>query len=128
LGALAVGVDLVEVRRVSGVLARHPVRFLTRHFTPAEQAQCNGDPRRLALRWSAKEAAAKALGTGIGPVRWTDLEVLSDRAGAPYLALGGAALRIAQARGLVNWAVSLSDTSDHAVAVVVAMGAAATGD
>jgi len=125
--ALAVGVDVIEIARVAAVLRRHPRRFLTRHYTPAEQAQCGADAQRLATRWAAKEAAAKALGTGIGPVRWTDLELLSDARGAPHLALHGAALRIADGLGLQVWAVSLSDTSEHAVAVVAAMGVAPHG-
>jgi holo-[acyl-carrier protein] synthase len=123
---LAVGVDLVEIARVAEVLGRHPQRFLTRHFTPDEVTQCGSDPRRLASRWAAKEAVSKALGTGIGPVRWTDMEVLSDSRGAPHLALHGSARRIAEGLGLQVWTVSLSDTRDHAVAVVVAVGARPT--
>ena len=119
---MAVGVDLVEIDRVRRVLRRHPRRFLTRHFTPAEQAQCGSDPHRLAMRWAAKEAAAKALGTGIGPIAWTEIEVLGDAHGAPRLALYGNAGRVAAALGLMTWAVSLSDTEAHAVAVVAAVG------
>ena len=123
---LAVGVDLVEIARVAGVFERHPVRFLTRHFTVAEQEQCDGDPRRLAMRWAAKEAAAKALATGIGPIGWTDIEVLSDRRGAPHVSLHGAARREAEALGLSAWSVSLSDTAEHAIAIVAAIGSRET--
>ncbi len=119
---LAVGIDLVEIERIAGVLARHPERFLSRHFTAAEQRQCAGDPSRLAACWAAKEATAKALGTGIGPVAWRDLEILAQPSGAPALRLHGSAARIARQLGLSNWSVSLSHERHHAAAVVVAVG------
>lgn len=117
---LSVGTDLVEITRVAAVLQRHPVRFLTRHFTPAEQAECAGAAARLAARWAGKEAAAKALGTGVGPVGWHELEITCDGAGAPRLQLHGSAGRRAKDLGLATWSVSLSHTAGHAVAVVVA--------
>ncbi len=119
---LAVGIDLVEVVRIAAVHRRHPVRFLTRHFTPRERAECAGDHRRLAGRWAAKEAVAKALGTGIGPIRWADIEVIRDTSGAPNLRLTGAAARKAAHLGLVAWSLSISNTGDHAVAVAAAAG------
>lgn len=119
---VATGVDLVDVRRVAAVLGRHPDRFLTRHFTPAERLDCDGDPRRLAVRWAAKEATAKALGTGIGPIGWHEIEVEQDAAGAPRLHLVGAALDRAERAGISAWSISLSHTDDQAIAVVVGVG------
>lgn len=120
--SVTVGVDLIEVARVARILARHPERFLTRHFTVAERVECGRDPKRLAARWAAKEAAAKALGTGIGPVGWHEIEVLCAPDGRPELRLYAAALARAQALGLARWSVSLSHTREHAVAVVAAVG------
>jgi len=120
---LAVGVDLVEVARVAAVLARHPERFLTRHFSAAERAECGRDARRLAARWAGKEAVAKALGTGIGPIGWHDIEIRCDAAGAPRLALAGRASAVAESAGLVAWSISLSHTGEHAVAVAAGLGA-----
>ncbi len=121
---LALGVDLVEVARITYVLKKHPERFLTRHFTSRETPQCAADPRRLAARWAAKEAAAKALGTGIGPVGWHDIEILVDSAGVPQLVLHGPAGERADRAGLSRWAVTLSHTDEYAVAVVAAVGLA----
>jgi len=120
---LALGVDLVEVARIGNALRRHPVRFLTRHFTAVEREQCGADPARLAARWAAKEAAAKALGTGIGAVRWTDLEVVCDPRGTPRLRLHGHAGAKAEALRLAAWSVSLTHTAGHALAVVAALAA-----
>jgi holo-[acyl-carrier protein] synthase len=120
--ALAVGVDLIEVERVTAVLARHPRRFLTRHFTAAECAECGLNAQRLATRWAAKEAVSKALGTGIGDVGWHEIEIVCDAAGAPRVQLHGRALARAQALGLVTWSVSLSHTAQHAAAVAAAVG------
>jgi holo-[acyl-carrier protein] synthase len=119
---LAIGVDLIEVRRVASVLERHPRRFCERHFTLSEQAECGADPMRLAARWAAKEAVAKALGTGIGPIGWHEIEIACDAAGAPRLRLTGAAAATAESLGLSVWSVSLSHTAEHAVAVAAGLG------
>jgi holo-[acyl-carrier protein] synthase len=120
---ISCGVDLVEIARIERVLSRHPRRFLTRHYTQQEIEECGSDPARLAMRWAAKEAAVKALGTGIGPVGWLDVEIVSEPTGAPVLHLHGRARERAAFLGLEAWSVSLSDTSEHAAAVVVAAGA-----
>jgi holo-[acyl-carrier protein] synthase len=116
--AIALGVDLIEVERVAQAHARHPRRFLSRHFTVAEQAECAGNVTRLAARWAAKEAAAKALGTGIGLIGWHEVEINCGENGAPRLSLHGAAASRAQSLGIEAWSVSLSHTAGHAVAVV----------
>ncbi len=119
---LRTGVDLIEIARFERALQRHGERLLGRLFTARERAQCGGKVASLAARFAAKEAAAKALGTGIGAVRWVDLEVLTDARGAPALRLHGQAAREAASLGLTTWAVSLSHTATCAVAVVVAQG------
>lgn len=121
---LAVGVDLIEVERVAATVARFGARFLDRVFTPAEQATCGGRAPSLAARWAAKEAAAKALGCGIGDVAFQEIEVVRDARGAPSLRLHGAAATLAAARGWQEWAVSLSHTGTTAIAIVVAQGPA----
>jgi holo-[acyl-carrier protein] synthase len=88
----------------------------------AEREQCCDIPARLAARFAAKEATAKALGTGIGDVHWIDIEVRSDERGRPFLQLHGAAAQLARELGLGEWQVSLSHTQDHAIAFVVATG------
>ncbi|MBE7528685.1 MAG: holo-ACP synthase [Chloroflexi bacterium] len=119
---LAAGVDMIEIARIEQGIARYGERFLQRFFTEQEQAFCNGRVASLAARFAAKEAVGKALGTGIGDIRWVDVEVVCDAGGKPELVLHDVAQELAQARGLTQWAISLSHTETHAIAFVVAMG------
>ncbi|GAB4530042.1 MAG: holo-ACP synthase [Anaerolineae bacterium] len=117
---LAAGVDLVEISRIGAVLERHGDRFLARVYTAGELAYARGQLPALAARWAAKEAAAKALGCGIGQVSFQDIEVVCDRQGKPELVLHGEATRLAAQLGLEQFALSLSHTADYALAFVVA--------
>ncbi len=119
---LRIGVDLIEVERIQQAMERYGERFYARFFTSTEREQAGGIPARLAARFAAKEATAKALGTGIGDVCWVDIEILSDERGRPHLKLHRAAAQLADELGLPHWQVSLSHTHDHAVAFVVALG------
>ncbi|MCL6647981.1 MAG: holo-ACP synthase [Chloroflexi bacterium] len=116
---LTCGIDLVAIDRIQQTLDRFGDRFTQRVFTPAELASCAGRPASLAARFAAKEAVAKALGTGIGAIRWREIEVVVDPAGRPLLRLEGAAAARARALGLRELALSLSHERTHAVAVVV---------
>ena len=119
---LKTGIDIIEIPRIQAALDHHGVRFLQRVFTPAEIADCRGRADALAVRFAAKEATVKALGTGIGPVSWREVETLHKRSGEPYLVLHGRADQVAKSLGLTTWAVSLSHSRDNAIAVVVATG------
>ncbi|MCA9972990.1 MAG: holo-ACP synthase [Anaerolineales bacterium] len=119
---LTVGVDLSEVPRIERLLTRYGARFSNRVFTTQEQAYCNGRVASLAGRFAIKEAVAKALGTGIGQLAWTDIEVLSDAHGRPYLVLHNRAKALAGSLGLQQWAISLSHTDSLAIGFVVATG------
>mgnify|MGYP001072979240 CR=1 FL=1 len=118
---LRTGIDLIEVARIQRAIQRHGERFLQRVFTPAELAQAGGSPVSLAVRFAAKEAAAKALGTGIGVVGWLEIEVLREHDQPPILRLSGAAAQRAAELGLTEWAISLSHVRELAIASVVAM-------
>ncbi len=120
---LTSGVDIVEVARIVRAMERHGERFGARFFTPRELAYCNGRPERLAGRFAVKEAVAKALGTGIGDISWTEIEVHCDGRGKPELVLHGRARELAQQRGVVQWSISLSHTDAYAVGFVVGSGA-----
>jgi holo-[acyl-carrier protein] synthase len=122
MAILRTGIDLVEIERLDATLERHGTRFLQRVFTPQELAEVGENRASLAARFAAKEAVAKALGTGIGPVTWQEIEVLRGPARQPMLHLHGAAQRLAQELGLGTWSVSLSHTHLYAVALVVAAG------
>lgn len=119
---IVLGVDLVERDRLVRVWERHGERFLRRVFTPTELAQNAGRVERLAGRFAAKEAAAKALGTGIGTLSWQEIEITRQPGGKPSLVLYGAARARARALGITAFDVSISDTHGHAVAVVVGVG------
>jgi holo-[acyl-carrier protein] synthase len=117
------GVDLVEIGRIWAAIVRHQDRFLTRVYTARELSQCHERVESLAARFAAKEATAKALGTGIWRhgIAWTDIEVARMEHGAPSLHLHNAALQRAQLLGWAAWSVSLSHDRDRAIAFVVAM-------
>lgn len=121
---LGLGIDLVEIARFRELLDNHSERFLERCFTPGEQAYQRGSRRyheHLAARFAAKEAALKALGTGLANgVAWTDIEVCTEPEGGPSLRVGGRASELAAARGISCWHVSLSHTEANAIAIVLA--------
>ncbi|NLT43321.1 MAG: holo-ACP synthase [Anaerolineae bacterium] len=114
-----VGVDLIEIERIKKALRRWGDRFIARVYTPEEATASGGEPAALAMRFAAKEAASKALGTGIGPVSWREIEVRVGTRGRPLLALHGAAREVAVQLGVTRSAVSLTDTKDQALAVVI---------
>ena len=119
---LRTGVDLIEISRVSEVIGRHGKHYLERIYTSAELEQCGKNVKSLAGRFAAKEAVAKALGTGIGDVTWKEIEILGDELNAPMLHLYGMAEKNAKQLGLTEWSVSISHSMSHAVAVAVAIG------
>ena len=119
---LATGVDLIEIARIEEVVSRHGKHYLERIYTPAELAQCGRRAESLAGRFAAKEAVAKALGSGIGDVSWKEIEVLGDEQNAPVLTLHGSAQQRATELGLGIWSVSISHSQSHSVAFVVAIG------
>ncbi|PIZ25303.1 MAG: holo-[acyl-carrier-protein] synthase, partial [Chloroflexi bacterium CG_4_10_14_0_8_um_filter_57_5] len=91
-------------------------------FTSAELKYCAGKDESLAVRFAAKEAVSKALGTGIGPVSWQEIEIRGGEYEAPAIILHDRAERIAKELRLTTWSVSLSHSETHAIAVVVAVG------
>jgi len=123
---VAVGIDLCDLARLRRALTGPTgPRFRERVFTAAEQAFCDGRGRgrvaSYAARFAAKEAVAKALGTGFSAgVAWHDVEVVRPAERAPELALHGEAARLARRRRITRWHLSLAHTASAAVAVVVA--------
>lgn len=124
---IGIGHDQVDMRRLAATLARFGQRFLDRTYTPAEQARAAGKANpvpTLARRWAAKEACAKALGTGIGAqARLREIEVVNMPNGQPFLQLSGAAAaRLAALLPIGHKAVihlSLSDEEPIASAYVI---------
>lgn len=115
---MTVGIDLVEVARMEKSL-QNP-RFLTRVFGDSERRLFTGRHRteRAAANFAAKEAFAKALGTGVRGFSLREVEVLRDGQGAPYLHLSGNAARIAGEQNR-KFCVSLTHTGEYAQAIVI---------
>ncbi|NDJ53721.1 MAG: holo-[acyl-carrier-protein] synthase [Chloroflexi bacterium] len=123
---LRTGVDIIDVARVRDAAQRHGERFYQRFFTEAELTACGQRFPSLAARIAAKEAVSKALGTGIGDVRWVEIEVVNDERGRPVLNLYGDAATLATQLGLTEWDLSLSHTDRQAIAFVVALSRTTT--
>jgi holo-[acyl-carrier protein] synthase len=98
---IGIGSDIIDIRRIERTLERHGRRFIDRVFTPVEQRKSEGRAQRAAsyaMRYAAKEACSKALGTGFrAGVFWRDMGVVNLPTGKPTLQLtGGAARRLAE--------------------------------
>lgn len=123
MSIIAIGTDLVEIARIAGVLQRHGDRLGRRILSETEYAewqQCEYSARYLAKRFAAKEAAAKALGTGFAHgVRWQDIETAHDPHGKPVLRLHAAARARGEALGATRLHLSVSDERQYALAFVV---------
>jgi holo-[acyl-carrier protein] synthase len=124
---IGLGSDICDVRRIEDVLARHGERFINRIFTPTEQAKAEGRARRAdtyAKRFAAKEACAKALGTGFRRgVFWRDMGVVNLSSGRPTMQLTGGALAqleaITPSGHTARIDVSLTDDGPIAQAIVI---------
>lgn len=117
------GVDIVEIDRMRRALQRHP-QMRERLFSEAERAYCesrNKPEIHYAMRFAAKEAVLKALGTGFRGMRFRDVEVMRDDTGRPVPTLHGRAREVAEERGVIELHLSLSFTHSTAVASAVAI-------
>jgi holo-[acyl-carrier protein] synthase len=120
---ISIGIDIIEVARVREVLARTP-RFAERVFTSAERAYCDSRgaaaAQHYAARFAAKEAALKAFQTGWrGGISWQDVEIASRESGAPFLIFHGQVQELFEKSRAIAAHLSLSHTSEHAIAEVV---------
>jgi holo-[acyl-carrier protein] synthase len=117
------GIDLAEIARIRQSVDRYGERFLDRVYTKAEQAYClrkRNSAESFAARFAAKEAGAKALGTGINfGVRWLEIEVVREASGRPTIQFHGRAAAIAARLGVARTALSITHTADLAMASVL---------
>ena len=117
------GIDLVEIGRIQQSMDRFGKRFLDRVFTAAEQGYClrkRKSAESFAARFAAKEAGAKALGTGISHgVNWLEIEVAREAGGRPTLQFHGRAAEFAVRLGFSHAALSITHTAALAMAGVV---------
>ncbi|WP_211824358.1 holo-ACP synthase [Kistimonas asteriae] len=117
-----IGTDIIDIRRIQQVLERQGDRFVRRILTESEYAVFiarGSHVSYMATRFAVKEAAAKALGTGIGKVSFQDIEVTNSEQGAPSLVFHGAAKQLGEQLAISAHHVTISDEKDYAVAFVV---------
>lgn len=118
---IVTGIDIVDINRIETLVSRWGERFLDRCLTRCEQADCQNRTESIAARIAAKEACAKALGTGLVGFGWLDIEVVPDAMGSPGLNLRrGAQIRSEQNRWLTS-NLSLAHQAGIAVALVVVL-------
>jgi holo-[acyl-carrier protein] synthase len=124
---VSVGVDMIEVARIQRALEDSVIgkRFRVRGYTPGEIAYCEkkgrGKYQSYAGRFAAKEAVMKALGRGWGSkVSWSNIEVARARSGRPEIVLHNHTSEFAEKMGIRRLMVSITHTSEHALAYVVA--------
>ncbi len=123
MAIVGLGTDIVEISRIESMLERHGEKLAQRILAEVELmkfARLKQPGRFLAKRFAAKEAAAKALGTGIADgVCFTHLVVSNNMAGKPELTLTGRAKQIADQMGVCACTISISDEKHYAVATVI---------
>ena len=124
-GTTELGIDIIQVARIKGTLAKFGRRFARRVLTEAEDRYVRDRPENFAGRWAAKEAVSKVLGLGVRGVGWTEIEIQRLPTGQPSVQLHGRAARRAEQLGMDRIAVSISHEAEYAVAV--AFGIRTTG-
>lgn len=118
-----IGIDVVDVERFRVVLTRRP-QLTGRLYTTGEldyAYKANDPSLRLAARFAAKEAIAKAMGTGIWQLHFANVEVIHQHGHPPSVSLHERAKRIADARGIVKWHLSITHTEIVAMAFAIAI-------
>jgi len=119
---LAHGIDIIEISRIEKAILSNP-RFITRIYTPSEIAYCESKKHKYssyAVRFAAKEAFLKAIGTGWATgITFHDIEVCNDDAGKPFITLYGIAKQLFETLPYTNIVLSMSHTNKTAIASVV---------
>ncbi|UJS17731.1 MAG: holo-ACP synthase [Candidatus Jettenia sp.] len=117
-----IGIDIIEIKRIERLFSSNE-GFLKKIYTEKEVEYCNQKKNKyqhFAARFATKEAVFKALGTGwIGTMKWTDIELLNDEMGKPYLNLYGSVKELANKKNINNISVSVSHCRDYAIAQVL---------
>ena len=115
------GIDLVEVERFRQLKPGILKRFYERVFTQCERVHIASSYERAAGLFAAKEAVVKALGCGIGPVSWQEVEIQHTADNQPFVLLKGNATELANKLAIHQWSISISHTKEHATAIAVAL-------
>lgn len=125
MNVFGIGIDVVEVGRIASSIGEFGDRFVSKIFTASERQYCELRARpelHFAARFAAKEAVAKALGTGIGKeLGWLDMEIVRGENGEPSLLLTGAGKEFCERHHIVEIKISLTHAKEYAAANAVAL-------
>ena len=120
---IGIGIDIVEVSRLQRSVEKHGDRFLHRIFTQEELHYCQSKAncyQHFAVRFAAKEALLKAIGTGLrGGIRWREIEIVNDKLGKPLMSCKGQCDKVLKTLKANCPMVSLSHTKNYGIAFVV---------
>lgn len=119
VAGLLSGIDIVQMSWFGRAVKVGGERFVRRILTDRESKFCRGRVERMAVRFAAKEAIAKALGTGIRGISWREMEIVSARNGQPAVVLRGRALERARKLNIAEWTVSLSHGETLVIAIAI---------
>ncbi len=118
---IGIGVDLVSTERIKRICEKYRHRFVNRIFSSREIALNNISPDSpspfIAARFAAKEAVLKAIGCGIGPASFNEVQIISKRGSQPKVVLRGEALKLAEKAGITNIVLSISHEPPFACAI-----------
>lgn len=114
---IGIGIDMIEIKRVKKACEKQS--FFSRCFSIAEQEMIDGNMSRAAGNWAVKEAVSKVFGTGISGFNLTDIEVMREKSGKPYVLLYNNAEKISEKLGIDTLHVSISNTEEYAIAYVI---------
>lgn len=124
---LGIGTEIIECLRIGRMIEQHGERFLTRVYTEREIRDCHVRKRAIehfAVRWAAKEAVLKAIGTGIGrQFGFTDIEINMEDSGKPRVLLTGPLHELAERQGIGKFLLSMAHCRAYAMAHVLALRA-----
>ena len=119
---VGIGTDIVKIERIARILEKQP-HFIERVFTPAEAVYCYSKARpaeSFAVRFAAKEAFMKAIGTGWGDgINWQDIEVINDHQGKPAIVIHNASKEHIMSRSIDSIHVSLAHEREYGIAYVI---------
>jgi holo-[acyl-carrier protein] synthase len=121
---VGVGLDLVEIERVAGILAKSGDRFVDRVLHPEEDRSrlaAREGPTHFAGLFAAKEAVMKALGTGMAGANFADIRIRHHDSGQPWVELSGKAAELAESLGIASWHLSITHSKSTAAAVAIAL-------
>jgi holo-[acyl-carrier protein] synthase len=125
MNLLGIGIDVVEVERIGSSMDEFKDKFVNRIFTKSEQEYCDSQKRPVihyAARFAAKEAIAKAFGTGIGKeISWLDMEIIRQASGEPTVIMSGNGKNYADKLKVVDIKISLTHAEHYAAANAVVL-------